>query len=127
MTPTPDLLTVIRTALEECRTLIPDAQAAAVMAALGLACTPGGTHLYLSTGCLHGDHAYCQSNTGKAGAKKPAECKFCCAGCLCPCHQPAPCPRCKGHGIVPDWKVRDESWGGPTTTPCPDCNGEAAK
>lgn len=28
-------------------------------------------HLYLSTGCLHGEHAYCQSMTGQAGAKRP--------------------------------------------------------
>jgi len=46
-----------------------------------------GTHRYLSTGCLHGDHGYCQGNTGKAGAKKPAVCKFCDAGCICPCHR----------------------------------------
>lgn len=48
-----------------------------------------GTHRYLSTGCLHGEHAYCQGNTGKAGAKKPASCKWCGTGCLCPCHRKA--------------------------------------
>ncbi|WP_103512939.1 hypothetical protein [Streptomyces sp. SM13] len=45
-----------------------------------------GVHHYLSTGCLHGEHGYCQGNTGKVGAKKPAECKFCGARCTCPCH-----------------------------------------
>ncbi|SHI66434.1 hypothetical protein [Streptomyces sp. 3214.6] len=52
-------------------------------------------HTYLSTGCLHGDtrlpdgrtgHEYCQSETGKAGAKTPAQCKVCAAPCLCFCH-----------------------------------------
>jgi hypothetical protein len=45
-----------------------------------------GAHAYLSTGCLHGEHAYCQGRTGQAGAKKPAECKFCEAPCTCTCH-----------------------------------------
>lgn len=45
-----------------------------------------GSHHYLSTGCLHGDHGYCQGKTGKVGAKKPAACKFCGAACGCPCH-----------------------------------------
>jgi hypothetical protein len=44
-------------------------------------------HRYLSTGCLHGQHAYCQGKTGRAGAKRPAECKFCAARCVCDCHQ----------------------------------------
>jgi hypothetical protein len=48
--------------------------------------TPAVTHDYLSTGCLHGEHAYCQGKTGQAGAKKPAQCKFCEAKCLCDCH-----------------------------------------
>jgi len=43
-------------------------------------------HRYLSTGCLHGEHAYCQSMTGQAGAKRPGQCKFCEAGCICTCH-----------------------------------------
>lgn len=47
---------------------------------------PGAPHAYLSTGCLHGEHAYCQGKTGQAGAKKPAQCKFCGAACVCPCH-----------------------------------------
>ena len=46
-----------------------------------------GHHHYLSTGCFHGDHAYCQGKTGRAGAKKPATCKFCDAECVCGCHQ----------------------------------------
>lgn len=44
-------------------------------------------HTYLSTGCLHGNHGYCQGTTGANGAKKPAECKFCAARCVCECHQ----------------------------------------
>ncbi len=45
-----------------------------------------GEHLYLSTGCLHGNHAYCQNKEGQAGPKVPGECKHCSAGCICPCH-----------------------------------------
>lgn len=45
-----------------------------------------GAHDYLSTGCLHGNHAYCQGRTGRAGAKKPGQCKFCAASCRCDCH-----------------------------------------
>ncbi len=45
-------------------------------------------HEYLSTGCLHGRHDYCSNPTGAVGAKAPAQCKFCSAKCLCPCHQP---------------------------------------
>lgn len=44
-------------------------------------------HVYLSTGCYHGDHEYCQSNTGLNGQKTPASCKFCGARCECPCHR----------------------------------------
>lgn len=44
-------------------------------------------HMYLSTGCLHGDHSYCRQNTGKSGRKRPAACKFCQAPCICLCHQ----------------------------------------
>lgn len=43
-------------------------------------------HIYLSTGCLHDQHTYCQSMTGLNGAKRPGECKFCGAKCFCPCH-----------------------------------------
>lgn len=49
--------------------------------------TDGATdHTYLSTGCLHGEHAYCQGKAGAVGAKVPARCKFCPAPCVCPCH-----------------------------------------
>ncbi len=43
-------------------------------------------HYYLSTGCLHGEHDYCKSNTGSNGEKVPAQCKFCKAPCTCWCH-----------------------------------------
>ena len=46
-----------------------------------------GEHQYLSTGCLHSHHDYCCNKHGQAGEKKPAECKWCEAGCLCPCHR----------------------------------------
>ena len=58
-----------------------------------------GVHRYLSTGCLHGDmllpdgrtgHQYCQGDTGHAGSKTPAQCKFCEAPCICPCHAKEP-------------------------------------
>lgn len=45
-------------------------------------------HRYLSTGCRHGEHGYCQSNTGSQGDKTPAQCKFCGSGCVCSCHMP---------------------------------------
>lgn len=48
-----------------------------------------GTHTYLATACLHGDHGYCQGKTGRAGLKTPATCKFCDAPCQCRCHQKA--------------------------------------
>lgn len=47
---------------------------------------PHTGHRYLSTGCRHGEHGYCQSNTGSQGDKRPAECKFCASPCVCPCH-----------------------------------------
>lgn len=43
-------------------------------------------HIYLSTGCLHGRHDYCQAMSGNAGLKRPATCKFCNARCICHCH-----------------------------------------
>jgi hypothetical protein len=49
-------------------------------------------HVYLSTGCRHHEHGYCQSHTGLSGAKTPASCKFCGAPCVCPCH------KCPGEG-----------------------------
>lgn len=45
-------------------------------------------HVYLSTGCYHGDHAYCQRGVrGDGGEKRPAQCKFCDARCICDCHR----------------------------------------
>lgn len=44
-------------------------------------------HLYLSTACHHGEHAYCAAMTGYQGAKRPAQCKFCRAPCICECHK----------------------------------------
>lgn len=47
-------------------------------------------HVYLSTGCLHGRHDYCQESVKEdGGTKAPAECKFCAAPCICDCHQQA--------------------------------------
>lgn len=60
-------------------------------------------HFYLSTSCHHGEHDYCKSDTveeliphwADGGAetftrdKKPGECKFCFAPCICPCHREA--------------------------------------
>ena len=52
-------------------------------------------HIYLSTGCWHGDmvlpdgrtgHEYCQGETGICGDKAPASCKFCAVRCTCKCH-----------------------------------------
>ncbi len=41
-------------------------------------------HRYVSTACLHGEHAYCASTTRPDGAaKEPACCKFCGAPCEC--------------------------------------------
>jgi hypothetical protein len=45
-------------------------------------------HIYLSTGCLHGVHGYCQSPKRFDGEDKlPSSCKFCGAPCICPCHE----------------------------------------
>jgi hypothetical protein len=52
-------------------------------------------HRYLSTGCYHGDHKYCQSTTGRSGEKQPARCKFCEARCVCWCHSAA--------AVTKDW------------------------
>lgn len=58
----------------------------AEMLAAGDRASHPDTHRYLSTSCLHGEHSYCQSNTGAAGTKTPAQCKFCAAPCVCDCH-----------------------------------------
>lgn len=50
---------------------------------------PTGVHVYLSTGCLHGEHGYCAAMVGVQGAKRPARCKFCAAQCVCDCHAEA--------------------------------------
>ena len=47
-----------------------------------------GIHAYLSTGCLHGDHDYCNAMTGMNGTKRPGVCKHCPAACRCHCHRP---------------------------------------
>lgn len=48
-------------------------------------------HVYFSTACLHGEHQHCGSryNAYTMQAKKPAECKFCDAKCICVCHRKA--------------------------------------
>lgn len=44
-------------------------------------------HVYLSTACLHDRHDYCADPLRADGnPKRPAECKFCAAPCVCPCH-----------------------------------------
>lgn len=71
--------------------------------------TESGVHVYLSTGCYHNDHAYCQAMTGLNGAKRPASCKFCHAACQCPCHQQTAPPVHIG--------------GGANAEDCPACSG----
>jgi hypothetical protein len=46
-----------------------------------------GRHVYLSTGCIAGEHDYC-SAPGSQGAKAPARSKFSDAPCICWCHDP---------------------------------------
>ncbi len=48
-----------------------------------------GRHVYLSTGCLTGDHRYCQAPTGFAGVKQGSQAKFTNAPCVCSCHRRA--------------------------------------
>ena len=48
---------------------------------------PVDDHVYLSTGCIHGDHDYCKSMTGLNGAKRPESCKGCGSRCICVCHE----------------------------------------
>lgn len=61
------------------------------------------SHRYLSTGCLHNRHDYCQSMTGYQGEKRPARCKFCPAECECPCHTGDVMAETSGHraGVAP--------------------------
>lgn len=55
------------------------------------------THVYLSTGCIHGDtvlpdgrtgHEYCQTEAQRydGTTKVAATCKVCGSPCTCPCH-----------------------------------------
>lgn len=46
-----------------------------------------GGHVYLSTGCLAGEHAYCAAMTGAQGEKRPGRSKFSGAACICRCHR----------------------------------------
>jgi hypothetical protein len=77
---------------EAAEALPPEAQPGvrlAVVAALdepAAAATEATGHVYLSTGCFHGDHDYCKSMTGLNGAKRPGSCKHCGTKCQCPCH-----------------------------------------
>lgn len=57
-----------------------------VLTAIGVTFGPYDEHIYMSTSCLHGNHGYCQSNTGLCGNKAPAQCKTCAARCICKCH-----------------------------------------
>ncbi len=47
-----------------------------------------GQHVYLSTGCLAGEHDYCKSMIGTAGQKHGGMSKFSNAPCICRCHHP---------------------------------------
>ena len=38
-----------------------------------------GSHMYLSTACLHGEHSACRIS-----------CKFCASPCICSCHDGDP-------------------------------------
>lgn len=78
----------------------------AALAEPGPTTTQTTGHVYLSTGCYHGDHAYCQSMTGLNGAKRPGVCKFCQAACQCECHgeaeQPGPLTRAEEARLAQD-------------------------
>lgn len=42
---------------------------------------------FVSMACTHGAHGYCQSSEREDGSPKPAaQCEFCGADCVCPCH-----------------------------------------
>ena len=56
------------------------------------------THIYLSTSCHHGEHAYCSSSAGHnthgdTWTKTPGSCKWCSTPCVCACHRGDPTPR----------------------------------
>jgi hypothetical protein len=47
--------------------------------------------IYLSTGCLHGEHGHCCNSVSVEGEPKwPGHCKFCSSSCICPCHPSQP-------------------------------------
>lgn len=56
----------------------------ALVAAIAQAIT--GRHVYLSTGCLAGEHGYCAAMTGVRGEKRGGRSKFTDAPCICRCH-----------------------------------------
>ena len=62
---------------------------------------PHGDHEYLSTGCRHGNHAYCQDTEGAVGPKVPGQCKFCESPCVCACHRPF--VRCSSTTFCAGW------------------------
>jgi hypothetical protein len=68
------------------------ARALMVYAAVRTAVT--GQHVYLSTGCLLGEHEYCKAATGRVGSKPPGMAKFSNALCIC--------PTCKHHDRAGD-------------------------
>lgn len=85
-----DFLLAVEGALEQAADIVTQA-IEPLLGRLRAPATPGpARHVYLSTGCYHGDHGYCQNPTGLTGAKAPAVCKFCHAPCICPCHRAAP-------------------------------------
>ncbi len=45
-----------------------------------------GRHVYLSTGCLTANHAYCARMTGMQGVKRGGRAKFTDSPCICSCH-----------------------------------------
>jgi hypothetical protein len=46
--------------------------------------TAAKDHVYISTACLHGEHAYCAAGVrADGGVKQPGRCKFCDARCRC--------------------------------------------
>ena len=86
-------------------------------ASFGAACPVD--HVYLSTSCLHAGgypagsreaaelHGYCQSGTGRGGAKVPACCKFCSAPCVCVCHSGRPAGKMPVEVRLPTWAELD--------------------
>ncbi len=47
-----------------------------------------GHRFYYSTSCRHEQHEHCRSTASMhGGTKKAGTCKWCPAGCICPCHK----------------------------------------